>query len=198
MTSRMNGLGRASGPSPARGGSRGLRTGSRLGRKGEIATPSLDSGPSFPESALGEGGPCGQAPRRRPSAARPGPTRCRAWSVLAARGESRVARRSAPLRSKESDSVTAEAAFLAAEHGTPSSTQRREGARSRSSDFHHGLLARLFHAILSGRSASWRRIRPWAWAATIRLSSGERCAAVTRLRRSPAFTPMDMSGEGRP
>ena len=60
-------------------------------------------------------------------------------SSLAARGESRVARRSARSRCKESDGATAEAAFVAAEHGATSSTPQREGARSRSSDFHHGL-----------------------------------------------------------
>ncbi len=60
--------------------------------------------------------------------------------ALAVRGESRVARQSALPCSKESDGGTAEAAFLAVEHGTPSSTPRRGGARSRSSDFRHGLL----------------------------------------------------------
>jgi len=45
------------------------------------------------------------------------------------------------LQCKENDEGAAEAAFLAAEHGPPSSTQQREGAQSRIREFFNGLLA---------------------------------------------------------
>src|SRR4051812_9868131 len=47
------------------------------------------------------------------------------------------------MRCKEDDGAAAEAASLAAEHGSTSLTPQRDGARSRSSDFFNGLLAPL-------------------------------------------------------